>query len=178
MSVDFPTPGSPPINRADPGTNPPPQTRSNSASPVGGAAALRRRFSNLQGQSDGLGLSASGAAAHRRGTSFFDDGVPAAAGIAAPGPFVVAGPARLANERALRFRHLLFLPLRHCRNRRRAAQTISQKGPRFVAFTYPRKRLRLFRPCLKGRRNAGELDCQAQALTSILIGPSARPLMN
>jgi hypothetical protein len=32
--VDLPTPGSPPTSSAEPGTSPPPQTRSNSAIPV------------------------------------------------------------------------------------------------------------------------------------------------
>src|SRR5258705_48038 len=34
-SVDFPTPGSPPMSRSDPGTIPPPSTRSSSGMPVG-----------------------------------------------------------------------------------------------------------------------------------------------
>src|SRR5471032_3131920 len=42
MMVDLPMPGSPPISSAEPGTNPPPVTRSNSAMPVmrrGGGAS-------------------------------------------------------------------------------------------------------------------------------------------
>src|SRR5689334_8553491 len=35
MIVDLPMPGSPPTSKAEPGTNPPPVTRSNSAMPVG-----------------------------------------------------------------------------------------------------------------------------------------------
>jgi hypothetical protein len=34
MRVDLPMPGSPPISVTDPGTRPPPSTRSNSAEPV------------------------------------------------------------------------------------------------------------------------------------------------
>ena len=41
--VDFPIPGSPPTRIAEPGTNPPPQTRSNSAIPV------RRRGGSMLG---------------------------------------------------------------------------------------------------------------------------------
>ncbi len=41
-SVDLPMPGSPPISRAEPGTMPPPVTRSSSASPVGMRATCRR----------------------------------------------------------------------------------------------------------------------------------------
>ena len=37
--VDLPMPGSPPIRRAEPGTSPPPITRSNSAMPVGRRSA-------------------------------------------------------------------------------------------------------------------------------------------
>lgn len=33
--VDFPIPGSPAINVTEPGTNPPPKTRSNSENPLG-----------------------------------------------------------------------------------------------------------------------------------------------
>ncbi len=44
MMVDFPMPGSPPTRSAEPGTSPPPVTRSNSAMPVGrrsgGASSL------------------------------------------------------------------------------------------------------------------------------------------
>src|SRR5271154_4541967 len=51
--VDLPMPGSPPISSAEPGTNPPPVTRSNSAMPVtrrgGGASSdLRSSSANLR----------------------------------------------------------------------------------------------------------------------------------
>src|SRR5882757_526306 len=46
MMVDLPMPGSPPTRSAEPGTSPPPVTRSNSAMPVGrrggGASSLFR----------------------------------------------------------------------------------------------------------------------------------------
>src|SRR5690606_38429046 len=38
-SVDLPTPGSPPTRTTDPGTSPPPSTRSNSPTPVGNRAS-------------------------------------------------------------------------------------------------------------------------------------------
>src|SRR6185437_4267073 len=50
MMVDLPMPGSPPTNSADPGTSPPPVTRSNSAMPVGrrwGAASSVFRSSRV-----------------------------------------------------------------------------------------------------------------------------------
>src|SRR5258708_2159522 len=52
MMVDLPMPGSPPIRSAEPGTRPPPVTRSNSAMPVmrrgGGASSdLRSSRANL-----------------------------------------------------------------------------------------------------------------------------------
>ena len=40
-SVDLPMPGSPPTSTAEPGTRPPPSTRSNSAMPVGSRGASR-----------------------------------------------------------------------------------------------------------------------------------------
>src|SRR5512147_1395145 len=40
-SVDLPMPGSPPTSTAEPGTSPPPSTRSNSAMPVGSRGASR-----------------------------------------------------------------------------------------------------------------------------------------
>src|SRR5258708_6407056 len=40
-SVDFPIPGSPPTSTTDPGTMPPPNTKSNSLSPVGSGALAR-----------------------------------------------------------------------------------------------------------------------------------------
>src|ERR1700759_2624616 len=53
MMVDLPIPGSPPISSAEPGTRPPPVTRSNSAMPVtrrgGGASSdLRSSSANLR----------------------------------------------------------------------------------------------------------------------------------
>src|SRR5580700_3312572 len=53
MMVDLPMPGSPPINSAEPGTRPPPVTRSNSAMPVtrrgGGASSdFRSSSANLR----------------------------------------------------------------------------------------------------------------------------------
>src|ERR1051325_8234272 len=53
MSVDLPTPGSPPISRAEAGTNPPPQTRSNSAMPVvrrGGNSSAVFKSSSANGR--------------------------------------------------------------------------------------------------------------------------------
>src|SRR5690242_14515471 len=50
MMVDLPMPGSPPTNSAEPGTKPPPVTRSNSAMPVGrrwGGASSVFRSSRL-----------------------------------------------------------------------------------------------------------------------------------
>src|SRR6185295_777234 len=50
MMVDLPMPGSPPTNRAEPGTSPPPVTRSNSPMPVGrrlGGASSVFRSSRL-----------------------------------------------------------------------------------------------------------------------------------
>ena len=129
------------------GTNPPPRPWSNS-SPVGGAAALRRRFSNLQGQSDGLGQ-ASGAAAHRRHQ--LRPRWCSNRRIAAPRTIVVAGPGK-GNQRALRFRHLLFLPLRHCRNGAAPRRRFRKKWLRF-GIHLPSKRLRLFskRDVFEGR---------------------------
>ena len=50
-SVDFPMPGSPPTRIAEAGTNPPPSTRSNSATPLqvrgGGASVLLRSLSTI-----------------------------------------------------------------------------------------------------------------------------------
>src|ERR1700753_2425363 len=53
MIVDLPMPGSPPIRSAEPGTSPPPVTRSNSPTPVtrrGGGASwdLRSSRANLR----------------------------------------------------------------------------------------------------------------------------------
>src|SRR6201746_2499480 len=51
MRVDLPTPGSPPISSAEPGTMPPPVTRSNSATPVtrrGGASSSVLRSSSAK----------------------------------------------------------------------------------------------------------------------------------
>src|SRR5580698_5328830 len=53
MMVDLPMPGSPPTRRAEPGTSPPPVTRSNSAIPVGrrcGGASWLLRSSNAIGR--------------------------------------------------------------------------------------------------------------------------------
>src|ERR1700744_1152763 len=50
MIVDLPIPGSPPTSRAEPGTRPPPQTRSNSLIPVarrGGASSVVFRSSSV-----------------------------------------------------------------------------------------------------------------------------------
>src|ERR1700743_962085 len=65
MSVDLPTPGSPPMSSAEPGTRPPPQTRSNSAVPVirrsGAASSVFRSSSvNLRPRLRGPALLPSG----------------------------------------------------------------------------------------------------------------------
>src|SRR5215468_3744443 len=46
-SVDLPMPGSPPMSSAEPGTTPPPVTRSSSASPVGMRATLGALSANV-----------------------------------------------------------------------------------------------------------------------------------
>src|SRR5690348_16541878 len=53
MRVDFPIPGSPPTKSAEPGTKPPPHTRSNSVMPVmrrggGASSVLRSSSANLR----------------------------------------------------------------------------------------------------------------------------------
>jgi hypothetical protein len=97
-SVDLPMPGSPPTSSAEPGTSPPPHTRSSSAMPVRcarrrlGARALsarRRRAPPLGAAAQALG---------RAGGGLLDDGIPAAAGVALAGPFRGA-PRRIAGRR-------------------------------------------------------------------------------
>ena len=101
--VDLPMPGSPPTRSAEPGTKPPPVTRSNSAMPL----CVRRKFVGRAGKRHELHrLAARRAERHRRGRAgLLGQRVPLAAGIAA------ALPAR-RNRAAIRA-DILCARLRH-----------------------------------------------------------------
>ena len=98
-NVDLPIPGSPPTSRAEPGTKPPPHTRSSSVSPV------RRRVRVFRGAVErGEGHCLAAAARDSLGNGrfgrFLDNRVPLVAGITPPRPFAVHGTAGLADEDA------------------------------------------------------------------------------
>jgi hypothetical protein len=90
-SVDLPMPGSPPTRIAEAGTSPPPSTRSKFVN-AGGGAGRRGFFGRKVGQRDRptLGPQRLRAGRERR---LFDDGVPAAAGIAFARPICDGGAA-------------------------------------------------------------------------------------
>ena len=105
MMVDLPMPGSPPTSSAEPGTSPPPVTRSNSAMPVtrrggGASSVLRSSRANLRPLTRRRGAAADG-----RGGAFFGDGVPAAAGFALARPFGRGRAAGLADKGGGGFGH-------------------------------------------------------------------------
>ena len=82
-SVDLPMPGSPPISVAEPGTKPPPATRSSSPMPVtmrGSGSDSPARSSSGKGRPPAAAPRRRRADAQRR--RLLDDGVPLAAGIA------------------------------------------------------------------------------------------------
>ncbi len=111
--MDLPTPGSPPTRSAEPGTSPPPATRSNSAH-AGGAARgfFALGFQSFQREWPALCRAARAYACRRRG-SFFSQRIPRAACLAAPRPFRIGGAAGLADKSNVRARlHSIFhLPL-------------------------------------------------------------------
>ena len=81
------------------GTSPPPSTRSSSSSPAGGAR--RRRFLSWPGSVSATARPRRAPApstAARRQRRLLDDGVPCAAGVAAPRPFGMDGAAGGAGE--------------------------------------------------------------------------------
>ena len=101
-SVDLPTPGSPAIRMAEPGTTPPPHTRSNSSIPV----SRRAGVSSWAVQAFRIAawkvceiLPLSGFIARPAGPKkrLLNQGVPGAAAGALPGPFVMDGAAGLAD---------------------------------------------------------------------------------
>ena len=111
MSVLFPIPGSPPISTSDPGTMPPPSTRSNSSMPEG-----TRDSSPESIASKGFGLEAptgrviwSGRPLPGGGalSALLHEAVPVAAVGASPEPLGALEAARLAGEERPDLRHTL-----------------------------------------------------------------------
>ena len=100
-SVDLPMPGSPPTSSAEPGTNPPPVTRSSSAIPEdrrGASLAVARELFECEYTS----FSAGCARGHRGdcwNAALLADRVPFAARLALALPTAVDGAAVLADER-------------------------------------------------------------------------------
>ncbi len=98
ISVDLPMPGSPPTSSAEPGTRPPPVTRSNSAMPVtrrgGGSSSVFRSSSAKRRPLPRRRA----LAADRRGGALLGDRVPAAAGLASARPFGMRRAAGLADK--------------------------------------------------------------------------------
>ena len=91
VSVDLPIPGEPPSSTSEPGTRPPPSTRSSSAMPV--AKPRRPRGAETSRRATGLPAAAPAAAAARRAAALrrlglrrLDQRVPLAAAGAAPRP--------------------------------------------------------------------------------------------
>ncbi len=107
-SVDFPMPGSPPSSTTEPGTSPPPSTRSSPGRPV-----ERRGFSSRSPGGAWLMTSGTAAAAEpgagrgagRLRADLFDVGVPLPALGAAAQPLGRLGAAGLAGEDGGRSRH-------------------------------------------------------------------------
>ena len=105
-SVDLPMPGSPPIRVAEPGTKPPPATRSSSPMPVttrGSGFDAPDRSSSGKGRPARAAPRGGAADAERRG--FLDDGVPLAAGLAFSLPALRDRAAVLADIRRAQPRH-------------------------------------------------------------------------
>ena len=107
-SVDLPIPGSPPTSTSDPGTSPPPRTRSSSAMP----RLLRGRSASAMPARPAGSLAAGARDAGERplrprrlAHDGLDQGVPAIAGAALAFPAEEGLPARLADEAALGPRH-------------------------------------------------------------------------
>ena len=103
-SVDLPIPGSPPTRTSDPGTRPPPRTRSSSPIP---SDSRGRSASAMAGQSGRRGARRRAAGPRTRGRAWrladdrLDQGVPAAACPALALPAQERVTARLADEAAL-----------------------------------------------------------------------------
>src|SRR6476620_6738506 len=95
--VDLPMPGSPPTRTAEPGTRPPPSTRSNSAMPVGSRGASRVSVCR---PSKEAALRLPPLIATRAGGSrgLLDDAVPFPAGRACAGPARGHCPTGLADK--------------------------------------------------------------------------------
>ena len=91
-SVDLPMPGSPPSRVTEPGTRPPPSTRSSSAMPVGTGAARRATSSAVMGTAGRRAGAGSAPGAPATHLDVLDERVPAAAGGAAAGPLAATAP--------------------------------------------------------------------------------------
>ena len=103
-SVDLPMPGSPPSSVTEPGTSPPPSTRSSSATPVGRGGARRRGRPRRSATAAGVG--ASGASRRRRrALELLDEGVPRLARRAAAEPLGALAAALAAPVDRLQLRH-------------------------------------------------------------------------
>ena len=92
--VDLPMPGAPPISTSEPGTMPPPSTRSSSPMPVSNRASAGASTSRERHRLRGLGRAAAARAAPATGSTrtgsggpLLDHRVPLAAAGAAPVPF-------------------------------------------------------------------------------------------
>ena len=99
-SVDLPTPGSPPTKMAEPGTTPPPHTRSNSSMPV--IKPIRRRCLDVKGLElqPGAGAGRFGWSQRARRTrtrNLLDERIPSMTGRTLARPFGVDRAAGLTN---------------------------------------------------------------------------------
>ena len=157
-SVDLPMPGSPPSRMTDPGTKPPPVTRSSSATPLGGARRLgaRRRPEAWNSISRPLPALRAAWAPMPEPAVLLDDRVPAAAGVAAPLPAVGDRAAVLADEGVA--------GLGHCLSAGVARERATIRGFASAAYVMPDdsaaqgwsgSRSRSCRPAGRGRRRPG-----------------------
>ena len=99
-------PGSPPISVAEPGTKPPPATRSSSTIPLttrGSGAEAPERVFERKGSAHAAVSNRRASDAERSG--FLDDRVPLAAGFAFALPTLRDGPAVLTDIRGTKFGH-------------------------------------------------------------------------
>ncbi len=174
VSVDLPMPGSPPIRISEPGTSPPPSTRSNSSMPVGS-----RSWRVASTSASGCGLRTwpvcLTAALRGRARGLLDHRRPGAAARTAPVPLGLGGAALLAGELGLGGEHRTgqttartgrsggeALGFRHARDRHHghrrpgrcrpprapAARTRCRRGARAAGrlFAQPRRSVGLARP--------------------------------
>ena len=114
-------PGSPPTRIVEPGTRPPPHTRSSSAMPVSrrGGPALSPRSATKSRPRERAASGLGAEAFRRRGARhFLDQAVPGAAGLAPPGPARRDRAALLAGKAGLGFRHARAVEPSQSRRRR------------------------------------------------------------